>query len=196
MLFAILCGVVYSDCSAKKPTKREQKRADFEAQLMQFRKEQEEQLERERNSVVYIDTIRFDSIEVPVYIDYNHHMLMPQIYYSNPIMYMQFAFGDTDKDKYYCAYGMGEAEAYAEAKHIALINAVRKIREEAGDGVNLNSVELLMVEEDKIREKYKELIKVIKEELLQEGDTSALTFIQENEDIHKVEVAIRIPKNQ
>ena len=159
----------------------------MKAQLERLRIEQE----REKNSIVYIDTIRFDSIEVPIYYDYNHRMLMPMIHYENPVMYIRFAFGDTDENKYFCATGRGESSFYKEAKHAALKDAVLKIREEAGDGVNLTNAELLMTQEDRPSESLRQLIE---QNAIEHGDSARLNAIKASEDVHKVVVAIRIPK--
>lgn len=186
--------VAFLDCYAKKPKRTKMTEEERHAKLDSLRRELEKYDEERKPKIVFFDTIRIDSTtEVPIYRDYNLRLMMPMIHYNNPVMYMKFAFGDTDKNKYYCAIGRGEAETYEEAKHIALINAVRKIHKEAGNNVKLNSAELLMVEEDRIRE---EELARLKEELKLEGDTSALAFIRENEDKHKVEVAIRIQKNK
>lgn len=194
IIFALLCGVTFSNCFAKKPKRTKMTNEERQAKLDSLRRKLEKYDEERKPKIVFFDTIRIDSlIEVPIYVDYHHHLMLPMILCYNPVDYIQYAFGDTDKNKYYCAIGRGEAEKYKEARHLALIDAVTKIHNVAGNNIKLGSAELLMEEEDKIREEY---LEHIKEELKIEGDTSALAFIQENENKHKVEVAIRILKNK
>lgn len=191
IIFAIVCGVAYSDGFAKKPKKQKLSAEEKEAKIDSLRKELEKELEREKDRIVYIDTIRIDSIKIPIYYDYNHRMLMPMILYENPVMYIEFAFCDTDKSKYYCATGRGESSSYSEAKHAALEDAVLKVQEEAGNGGALDSAELLMTEEDR---PSKKMMKVLEQVAIEHGDTARLSALKESENVHKVVVAIRIPK--
>ena len=195
IIFALVCSVAYSDSFARKPTKRELKKAELEAKIEQWKKEQEKELEREINRIVYIDTIRIDSLsEVPIYYDYNHHLMMPKILYHNRADYIEFAFDDTDKTKYYCATGRGEAETYRKARHMALVDAVMKIRKIAGNDVKLDSAELLMDEEDKLDDDF---IEHLIEDAKLNGDTALATAfaLKASKDRLEVVVAIRILKN-
>ena len=140
---------------------------------------------------MYFDTIKIDSLtDIPIYYDYGRRMNMPKIHYENPVHYIQFAFDDTDKTKYYCATGKGESSLYSEAKHIALEDAVMKIREETGEGVALDSAELLMIEEDQFSVRLMERLKIHAEE----EDTTMLNTLKDSDNVRKVVVAIRIHK--
>lgn len=192
VVLAIVCGVTFSDCYARKPKKEKMTNEEIITKLDSLRREHAKAIDENTFPVRYIDTIRIDSIiEVPIYRDYNLRLMMPQIHYYNRVNYIKHAFGGTDKDKYYCATGRGEAETYNAAIRLALSDAVMKIYKYVGDGTKLSGAELLMAEEDKLDD---EVLTRMKEAMLQKGDSNAVKSIQENENIRKVEVAIRMLK--
>lgn len=191
---AIVCGVACTDCFAKKPKKRSLKDEEMQATIERWRRERDSLYISSRPQLVYIDTVRIDSIcEVPIFIDREHRMIMPEIYYNNPIHYMKFAFGDTDKDKFYCAYGRGEADTYGEAKRMALVEAVTKIYNAVGDSVKLGHAELLMTEEDRFDDDFVEHLENAARE---RGDSATLASLQARKEKRIIEVAIRISKNK
>ena len=219
---SIVYGIALFGCSAKKPRLTKEEIEALEAQKMMLMAQMEALLDREPQ-IVYVDTIIIDNtIEIPIYDDCNRVVAMPEIYCENPADYIGFAFYDTDKSKYYCATGRGESSSYSEAKHAALEDAVLIIREEAGNGVALGSAELLMTEEDRQNEemmkalkemmareealeKYKEEVLGLEylfltdeerqsQEIVKALVAQRLNALKESENVHKVVVAIRIPK--